>query len=182
MLSSRHLQANGIGQLNYKNILNNHLHLSITAFHIAVACITIMLNIKSSTGNIALGLKVFTFGNRKIAISQVFPEFWRTQPNLLHSTFTLPRQVHSEGGNLQSHFLKCHGLCQGFEDPAGFSWQKSLTRAGVVFLEATTAAHQQVTFGKSQNSALPITGSSQVRTRRKSPSQTMASSEWIFKI
>lgn len=55
--------------LNYKNILNNHLHLSIAVFHIAVACIIIMLNIKPFICNIALGSKRFTFGNRKIEIS-----------------------------------------------------------------------------------------------------------------
>ena len=74
-------------QCNYKNILNNHLHLSTTIFGITTACIIIMLNIKSFTCSIALGSKVITSGYRKTESSWLFPGLSRTWTNI--TLFTL---------------------------------------------------------------------------------------------
>lgn len=98
MLSSRHLSANEIGQFNYKSILNNHLPLSIAIFSITMACVIIMLNIKSFMCNIALGSKDVVFGYRKTESSWFFQRVMKNldQHHLIHSVVTLLQFPHFE--------------------------------------------------------------------------------------
>ena len=55
-----------------------------------MACIIIMLNIKSFTCNIALGSKVVTFGYRKTESSWLFPSLSRTPTNITSVTLQPP--------------------------------------------------------------------------------------------